>query len=154
MPAILDSLTLATDSARRQALPPHIALRQKLQDAIDHQLAALAKEVAGEAYTKTVERWVVDPTTGERIRQKVAGTFRRWWWSDPSGKVYIEIKYANKSLEIKPGKRAIEAPSLEGLTKVLEQVKAAVAGGELDKSLSNALAIRRKELKGNKPKAG
>ena len=33
MTAILDSLTLATDSARRQALPPHIQLRQKLQRA-------------------------------------------------------------------------------------------------------------------------
>ncbi|MEI6560433.1 MAG: DUF6641 family protein [Rhodospirillaceae bacterium] len=152
MTAILDSLTLATDSARRQALPPHIQLRQKLQDAIDHQLAALAKEVAGEAYTKTVERWVADPTTGERTRQKVVGKFRRWWWVDPSGKVCVEIRYANKALELKPGKRVIEAPSLEGLAMVLEQVKAAAAGGELDKALNAALALRRKELKGNKPK--
>ena len=151
MSSILDSLTLA-DTTRKQALPPHIALRQKLIQAVDQQIAGATAEISGQTYSKKVERFITDPTTGERTKAKVDGKFRRWWWTNEAGKVLLEIRYANKPLEIKPNKRVIEIGTIDHLIPTLERVKVAVNGGELDKALNAALALRRKELKGNKQK--
>ena len=151
MPSIIDTLSV-TDASKKQALPPHVAMRMKLCEAVDLQIAAATAIAAGQSFTKMVERFVTDPATGERSKSQVAGKFRRWWWTDPSGKTYLEIRYANRALELKPGKRAIEVTS-ETLIPTLERVKVAIAGAELDKALNAALAQRRKELKGSKPKA-
>ncbi len=150
--SILDTLTL-TDATKKQALPPHIAIRQRLAEAIELQIAAYTAEAAGQTYVKKVERYVTDPATGERTKAKVNGKFRRWWWVDASGKVMLEIRYANKPLEIKAGKRVVAIETKEQIIPVLEKIKAAVVAGELDKSLNAALTLRRKELKGNKKPA-
>ncbi len=151
MTSIIDSLTL-TDTARKQALPPHVAIRMRLSEAVDLQIAAVKAEIAGSTFTRKVERYITDSATGERAKATVDGRFRRWWWTSENGKVLLEVKYANKPLEMRAGKRTIEVGNIENLIPTLERLKSAIVAGELDKSLSNALALRRKELKGNKPK--
>ena len=150
--SILDGLIL-TDTVKKQVLPPHVAIRQRLAEAIDQQVAALASEAAGQPFVKQVERYITDPTTGERTKTQVNGKFRRWYWTDTTGKTNLEIRYANRALELKAGKRVVEIASADQIVPTLEKIKAAVVAGELDKSLNAALTLRRKELKGNKPKA-
>ncbi|MEI6560411.1 MAG: DUF6641 family protein [Rhodospirillaceae bacterium] len=152
MTSILDSLTVV-DIPRKQALPAHVALRMRLNEAVDLQIAAAKADLAGENFTRKVERYITDSATGERVKAKVDGRFRRWWWAGENGKLFLEAKYANKGIELKPGKRTIEVGAKENLIPTLERLKSAITAGELDKSLNAALTLRRKELKGNKPKS-
>ena len=72
---------------------------------------------------------------------------RPWWWKDAAGQVFLEVRYANKTVEIKPGKSAITVGTVEKLVPTLEQIKAAVVAGELDKPLTTIVATRKKGLK-------
>ncbi len=151
MTSIIDTLTLS-DATKKQALPAHVQLRMKLLAAIELQQQGAAAELSGKTFTKKVDRWVEDPTTGERTKAQADGRFRKWWWVGENGRVLLEIRYANKPLEIKPNKRVIEIGTIDHLIPTLDRVKVAVNAGEMDKVLNNALSIRRKELKGNKQK--
>ena len=45
-------------------------------------------------------------------------TPRNWFWSDDSGKFYLEVRYAKKPLVISEGKSAILCQSLEDVAAV------------------------------------
>lgn len=142
---VLETLAVS-DASKRQALPPHLASRAKLVDAINNQIAGAEASINNKPFTKKVERWVSDPVTGERSRETGDGKFRKWWWTNETGVVCLEVKYANKAIEIRQGKRVIEVGTMDKLIPVLEQLRTATQSGELDKSLTAALAQRRKEM--------
>jgi hypothetical protein len=152
MTSIIDTLTLS-DATKKQALPAHVQLRMKLLAAIELQQQGAAAELSGKTFTKKVDRWVEDPNTGERTKAQADGRFRKWWWVGENGRVLLEVRYANKPLEIKPNKRVIDIGTAEQIIPTLEKIAAAIKSGELDKALNNALALRRKELKGSKAKS-
>ena len=143
---ILDTLTL-TDAGRNRAVAGEPAFRLKLADAIDLQIAAVQAEQKGEAFRRTTDRLTANKETGQRERATVSVRFRPWWWKDAAGQVFLEVRYANKPVEIKPGKSAITVGTVDRLVPILEQIKAAVVAGELDKPLATIVATRKKELK-------
>ncbi len=61
--------------------------------------------------------------------------FRRWWWSDDTGNVMLDVRYGNRRIELKPGTPTIEVGSADNLLKTIQAVREAVAAGELDKVL-------------------
>ncbi len=63
---------------------------------------------------------------------------RRWWWSDDTGKVMLEVRYGNRRIDLKPGKPTIEVGAAENLLPTIQTVREAVATGELDKLLMAA----------------
>ena len=87
-------------------------------------------------------RWV-NGETGSREQADVHIRFRPWWWKDQAGTVFLELRYTNKSIELKPGKKSITVGTVEKLLPILEQIKKAVAAGELDKPISAILATRK-----------
>ena len=115
-------------------------------DAINNQIIGAKASIDNTPFTKKVERWVTDPATGDRSKETVEGKFRKWWWTNETGVVCLEVKYANKAIEIRQGKKAIEIGTMDKLIPVLEQLKIATQGGELDKALTAALTQRRKEM--------
>ena len=143
---ILETLTLSEATRQRVASREH-GFRNKLLDAIDLQIAAVSAEIKGEPFQRTVLRWANNGETGSRQQVDVQVRFRSWWWKDTTGVVHLELRYANKTLEIKPGKNAITVGTIDKVIPTLEQVKKAVASGELDKSISAIIATRKKELK-------
>ena len=149
---VLDNLAV-TDGNKRRALPAHLASREKLIDAINNQIAGAEALLHNKPYTKTVERWFEDPNTGERRREATPAHFRKWWWTNEAGIVCLEVKYANRAIEIKQGKKALQIGTMDKLIPVLKQLIEATNGGEFDKSLVAALAQRRKEMTRNKVKS-
>ncbi len=83
-------------------------------------------------------RWIIGPESGERVRKDVPVRFRRWWWSDDTGKVMLDVRYGNRRIELQPGKPTIEVGSAENLLPTIQAVREAVAAGELDKLLMAA----------------
>ncbi len=64
--------------------------------------------------------------------------FIRWHWKDESGKVFIQLRYGNKPLELKKGKPTIELAGDEKLHPTLRELREAIVGGEFDAVLMAA----------------
>lgn len=143
---ILDSLTL-TDARRQKAISREHAYRAKLVDAIDLQIEAAQAELNGEPYRRSVRRWITNAETGQRAEAIVPVRFRQWWWKELTGHVSLEIRYANKTVEIRPNKPTISVGTNDKLIPILQQIRKAVIDGELDKAINAIVAVRKKELR-------
>ncbi|MCM8738259.1 hypothetical protein M5E06_29460 [Azospirillum sp. A1-3] len=142
--SILDSLTLTNIGKQREASPEGIA-RRKLLDALALQIEAATATIKGEVFIRRVGRWV--EVDGTKERRDVPVRFRPWWWKDEAGTIHLHIHYGNKPLELKPGKSVIAVGTIDRLVPVLEQVRQAIAAGELDKAIAGAVASRQRVLK-------
>ena len=140
------NLTLS-DASRQKGINRENGFRVKLVEAIDLQIAAIQAEQKGEPFKRTVTRWTTNSETGNRDQVVVPVRFRPWWWKDNTGQMFLEIRYANKPVDIRQNKSAIAVGSMDKLIPILEQVKKAVLAGELDRQLVAIIASRRKELK-------
>ena len=67
---------------------------------------------------------------------------RPWWWNDDTGKVMLEARYGNRSLEIQPGKPTIEIGEQDNPLPVLSMLRQGIAARELDKLLMEAKKAR------------
>jgi predicted metal-dependent hydrolase len=143
---ILDTLKLA-DNASKRAVSKENGFRTKLLEALDLQIAAVKAELNGQPFKRTVQRWMSNEATHSREHADVEVRFRPWWWKDTNGIVLLEIRYANKPVEIKPGKTAITIGTMDKLVPTLEQIKSAVSAGELDKPILAIVATRKKAPK-------
>ena len=135
---ILEKLTFSDKTQAAVMTSPEARIRRKMLDAIDIQIAAAEAQANGETYIRRAPRWITDPETGERVRKDVPVRFRRWWWSDDTGKVMLDVRYGNRRIELKPGKPTIEIGAADNLLPTLQAVKDAIAAGELDALLMAA----------------
>ncbi len=142
---ILDNLTL-TDAGRQKGVNREQGFRSKLVDAIDLQIAAVQAEQKGEPFKRTASRFITN-SEGHRQETTVPVRFRPWWWKDKAGQVFLEIRYANKPVEIKQNKPTIAVGTMDKVIPILEQVKKAALAGELDRQLVAIISTRRRELK-------
>jgi len=53
-------------------------------------------------------------------------------------KVYLQLRYGNKPLEVKKGKPTIELEDIEALLPTLNQIRTAIVAGEFDTVLMAA----------------
>lgn len=126
----LAKLKLVNAQADRKS--PAIQRRYKLTGKIDHQIAAAKALAEGGIYAAKSVKFVQDAETGERKPVESATRVKPWWWTAPSGKVMLALRYGSKPVEISKGKNAIEVGAMADLVPVLQAVKEAVLGGELD----------------------
>ena len=89
-------------------------------------------------YMRRALRWVTDPDTGERVRKTVPVRYSKWYWPGEGTKVYLQLRYGNKPLEVKKGKPTIELEDLEALLPTLNQIRTAIVAGEFDTVLMAA----------------
>ncbi len=139
--SLLDKLTLAQKD-RNILNKPEVRLRNRLIEKIDLQIEALKAREEGRTFTPYMKRWVTSPETGEKELKDVPQRFSQWWWRDENGKLMVSLRYANKWLEIKPKKTAIEVEGEEKLVETFSLVREAVLSGELDDVLLKASALR------------
>jgi len=129
---ILEKLTFSDKTQAAVMTSPEARIRRKMLDAIDIQIAAAEAQANGATYIRRAPRWITDPESGERVRKDVPVRFRRWWWSDDTGNVMLDVRYGNRRIELKPGKPTIEVGSADNLLRTIQAVREAVAAGELD----------------------
>lgn len=126
----LARLKLVNAQADRKS--PTIQRRYKLTGKIDHQIAAAKALAEGGTYAAKSVKFVRDAETGERKPVETATRVKPWWWTAPTGKVMLALRYGSKPVEISKGKNAIEVGDAADLVPVLKAVKEAVLAGELD----------------------
>lgn len=144
--AYLDSLKVVL-ATRPANLPPIIYRRNNLISKLDEQLhCAKAKSEGREYYVERTK--TVTNDAGERIRFAHQKRINPWWYRGADGKLVLEVRYANKRLELVKGKTGIEIESIDSLIPALELIKKAVESGELDNSINaTAQSIRGKIAK-------
>ena len=135
---ILDKLNFSDKTKASAVMSPEVRVRGKMLEALDVQIAAAEAQANGETYIKRAIRWITEAETGERIRKEVPVRFNRWHWKDESGKVFIQLRYVNKPLELKKGKPTIELSSEDQLLPTLRGLRDAIVAGEFDIVLTAA----------------
>jgi hypothetical protein len=139
MTSILQSLKL-TSAQRSPSLSPIIKRRNKLADALYHQMnAAIAARDGSTYYIKAVRR-IKNVETGNFSDCVVEKRVKQMWWIGDNGKCYLQVRYGWKPLEFAKGKSTIEVDGYDALVTTLESLKQAALSGELDTPLNAALS--------------
>jgi hypothetical protein len=76
--------------------------------------------------------------TGEYTEAMVSRKPRAWYWTADDGKIYLNLRYGTRVLELAKGKSAIEVGERKQLVPTIEALKQAVAAGEVDTQLTVA----------------
>ena len=74
--------------------------------------------------------------TGETVQSQMVRKVRPWWYRNTDGKLVLEVRYANKRLELAKGKTGVEVENLANMITAIELVIKAVQGGEMDAGLN------------------
>ncbi len=111
--------------------------RNKLAKRVWEQIELAKAQQAGTQFVATKFRTVKD-ADGIRKTVETSKRVKAWWFTGDNGKLAISVRYGSKVLELAKGKYAIEVGGEKDLVNVLEVVKTAVLGGELDAAIENA----------------
>lgn len=124
-------------SKRERNLSPIIVRRNKLAAKIEEQLQLATAQKEGRLYApKRIKN--VTNAVGERVAVETTKRVKEWYWTTPSNKINLSVRYGSKTLELSKGKNAIELSSGEELLSTLSMLKDAVIAGELDDAITNA----------------
>ncbi|MEO2268727.1 DUF6641 family protein [Pseudoalteromonas sp. YIC-656] len=126
--------TLKAVSRPEKSITPEAKRRDKLISRLQVQREMATALVNGESYTCYKEKWQKNEETGQQEKVKVAKKVSPWFYSR-NGQYYLEVRFANKPLELSKGNHAIEVGDKENLPTVIQTVIDATANGELDKAL-------------------
>ena len=72
---------------------------------------------------------------------------KQWFYTNNGKNWFLEIRYANKALELAEGKTAIAIQSKDKIVGTIEKVIEAVIGKELDLAISKAVSKRNAKKK-------
>ena len=126
----LTSLKLV-NAQKPQQVAPIIIRRNLLSTQLFHQIELAKALNENRQYTPSQIKVVKDKISG--LRQSVEKSIRVkpiWWSAD--NKVYIQVKYSNKVLELVKGKNSVEVASSSDLINAITVIKKAVDEGALD----------------------
>ena len=124
-------------SKRDRTTSPIIVRRNKLAAKIEEQLQLATAQKEGRLYApKRIKN--VTNADGERVAVEATKRVKEWYWTTPSNKINLCVRYGSKMLELSKGKNAIELSSGEELLSTLSVLKDAVIAGELDDAITSA----------------
>ena len=129
----LSSLKLVS-ATKPQSVAPIITRRSNLSTQLMHQIE-LAKALSeNRQYIPTRMKTIKDKASGERRTVETNIRLKPMWFT-LDNKVYIQIKYSNRVLELAKGKNSAEIASATELINALGVIKQAVDGGQLDSQI-------------------
>lgn len=143
--SILKTLKL-TAATRNAPLTPEQMLRGKLVSYLNEQKSLAEAEISGTSFvaTKKVTRKNAE---GENIRVDAPRHVRKGWFVDAEGKMFFQIRYGSKPLELTKGMNAVEVENLTELPSLIASIIEAINAGELDVQAKAANADRKTQRK-------
>ena len=130
-------ISLKLVSAQKpNSITPTINRRNILSSQLFHQIE-LAKALSeNRQYIPTTQKVIKDKVTGERTSIEKSVRVKKMWWS-VDNKVYLQVKYASKVLELSKGKNSVEVSSPTELINAITVIKKAVDEGALDAQIES-----------------
>jgi hypothetical protein len=149
--SILKTLKL-TAATRNAPLTPEQVLRRKLIGFLNEQKALAEAEISGTAFSAT-KRVTRTNEAGEKVRADAPRHVRKGWFTDAAGKMFFQIRYGSKPLELTKGMNAVEVENLADVPVIIGSIIEAINAGELDPQLNAAREARRANFKPKVKKA-
>ena len=81
---------------------------------------------------------------GNEVEVEKVKKVRRWFYNNGGEEWYLEIRYANKALELAKGKTAIVIPTKDKIVSTIELAIQAVEEKELDSSIAKIAEEKKK----------
>ncbi len=124
-------------SKRERNLSPIVVRRNKLAAKLEEQLQLAQAQKEGRLYApKRIKN--VTNNDGERVAVETTKRVKEWYWTTPTNKINLCVRYGSKTLELSKGKNAIELGTGDELLTTLTMLKEAVIAGELDEAINTA----------------
>lgn len=117
--------------------PQIVQQRNKLAHRLFEQMELARAYRDGKTYAAKKLKSIVG-IDGERKTIEVHKRVKAWWFEADAGKLYLNVRYGSKLIELAKGKTAVEVSNLDELVNVLAAIKTAVAAGELDQQIKLA----------------
>lgn len=149
--SILKTLKLSA-ATRNARLTPEQMLRSKLVGYLNEQKALAEAEISGTAFSAT-KRVTRTNEAGEKVRVDAPRHVRKGWFTDAQGKMFFQIRYGSKPLELAKGMNAVEVKNLAELPSLIASIIEAINAGELDVQAKAAIADRKVQRKANQAAA-
>jgi hypothetical protein len=127
-----------TATQKSSSINPVQHRRNKMSRRLKEQIHLAKAEVAGNQFSASKFRTIIDSETGLRKQIEVPKRVKAWWFATDNGKTAISIRYGARVLELAKGKFCIEIASATELVPTLEVIKNAIEAGELDEQLESA----------------
>ena len=143
--SILKTLKLAAATSANRASSEY-NFRDKVLRNLNEQKALAMAEIAGASFHAT-HRVTRTNETGERIRVEVPRNVRKGWFTNDSGKLFFQLRYGSRPLELSKGMNAVEVNSLADLPAIIGSIIEALDAGELDTQIKVARDARRANFK-------
>jgi hypothetical protein len=124
-------------SKRERNLSPIMLRRQKLATKIEEQLQLAQAQKNGTLFAPKRLKTVTNEA-GERVVVETTKRVKEWFWTTPTNKINLSVRYGSKTLELAKGKNAIELGTQDELIETLAFLQQVVIGGELDEAINNA----------------
>ena len=112
--------------------------RNKLAKRLWEQIELAKAQQTGTTFAPIKFRSITDTETGQRKQIEMTKRVKAWWFVAENGKLVLSVRYGTKVLELAKGKVAVEVGGAKDLVPVLEVLKGAVLGGELDAQIEVA----------------
>ena len=125
--------------------------REKLLKGLEEQKAAAEAMLQGDEYFGKKMVWETNDE-GERVRVAKEKRINKWFYKNDDGRCYLEVRYANKALELAQGKTSIVVDKAENLTATIDKVMDAVRAKELDDAIAAVVKLKSDTLRGYKGK--
>lgn len=126
-----------SDVQRNKQLPQVVVRRNKLIKALHDQLQAASAFVEGKQFFKTMQRTLKNKETGTHSVISIERPVHPWFWEDPWGGVYMQVRYGSKVIKVKDGLPTIVVGERENLVELVQLLKDAVAAGQFDESIQD-----------------
>ncbi|GGD87040.1 hypothetical protein GCM10011515_03150 [Tsuneonella deserti] len=128
--------------------------RDKLLRYLNEQKALAESEIAGTQFTVT-RKVTRTNEAGETVRVDAPRNVRKGWFTDASGKLFFQLRYGSRPIELAKGMNAIEVEGLANVPGIIGSIIDAINAGELDPQLTAARDARRANFKprAKQPKA-
>jgi len=134
MSKIISTLTLSSETKQPLQLNKTLLRREKVVGNLREQCDIAKAMLEGTDYVAT-HLVTKNDTEGNPKQVEQRRRIKRWFFNNGGNEWYLEIRYANKAVELAKGKTAIVIPSKEKLVDTIEKAAQAVESGELDSAI-------------------
>ena len=140
---ILNGFTLSSETKQSQHIDKSAIRRDKVVLNLAEQGDIARAMLLGNDYVAC--RVVVEKdATGNEVEVEKVKKVRRWFYNNGGEEWYLEIRYANKALELAKGKTAIVIPTKDKIVPTIELAIQAVEEKELDSSIAKIAEEKKK----------
>ena len=143
--SILKTLKLAAATPANPAASEP-GFRDKVLRHLTEQKALASAQIAGTAFHAT-HKVTRTNEAGERVRVEVPRNVRKGWFTDDNGKLFFQLRYGSRPLELSKGMNAVQVDSLIDVPAIIGSIIEALNAGELDTQIKAARDARRANFK-------